>query len=355
MDINRIIESTLQGKTVIFLGPEATINYGSQDRLMLAFREIQNNCPAGLILKYPANDSFMIFGDKRAKIYGQERIKAFYSNDFVNPSLEKIAEIPFALYVSTTPDLTLEKTFDKKKFAYKSTYYSHKNLRKIDELPTSENPLLYHVFGRIDDVESAIFSYSDLFNYIKSLNAYEFLPELFRKQLKENTEHIIFLGLNFEKWHYQILLNILNLDVDPCFQYSVSPCEPVDCFKTLYEEHFQITFVDNNIEHFVNQLYNAFPKDKLRKPLSEQQKPKKYLKNNILKFINAAYNATDFETLCLINFEEVYNEFTPEQGQMSRINKLLDHVMRNDLYDNLLQIGKEDNPLQFERFQPFFE
>jgi len=355
VDFTKIARATLDKKTIIFTGPELTVNFGKPDNMVQSFQKIVTDCPTGLTLNYRQNDNFMIFGDKRSKIYGVDKMVAFFSSDFKNPAVNLLSEIPFHLLVNTTPDNTITQTFTDKNFLATSNFYNYLNQRVVDSVPSTENPFIYNIFGSINDVESTIFSYSDLFAYIKSLNAYEFLPGFLKDELKKHAEHILFLGIDFEKWYYQILLNILKLDVDPCFQYAVSGGNPDHTFKTLYENHFQITFINNNVQEFIQQLHAAFKPEQLRKPAEAAQVPKKYLKNNMIRFLSAAYNATDFETLCLLNFEEVHNDFTPEQSQTSRINKLLEYVIRTQSYDKLLSAGKEDNPVQFERYMPYFE
>jgi hypothetical protein len=238
IDFNQIAKATLERKTIIFTGPELTVNYGNPNSMMSEFVSIANNAPPELILNYHPNDTFMIFGDKRSKIYGQERIRNFFDANLVNSALKKLVEIPFHLLVSCTPDFTIHKAFGQKNFVYKDNFYHYKNLRKIDEHSSCEIPLIYSIFGRIDDIESSIFSYSDLFSYIKSLNAYEFFPNILREELKKNAEHIVFLGMDFDKWYYQILLHILNLDVDPCFQYAVTSCNPSESFKNTVRKAF---------------------------------------------------------------------------------------------------------------------
>jgi len=355
IDWKTIAEATLAQKTILILGPELSINFEKPNLMDEAFDEIAQTSPRGLYLSYNAKDGFMIVGDRRAKILAQNKIKDFFANDFSNPLLEKLSEIPFHLILSLTPDLTPELVFQKKKFLYDSNYYSGKNLRAVDKMPTGEQPLIYHLFGSIEDTESMLISYSDLYKYLKSIFAYEYIPEQVKRQINGSAEHIIFLGVDFEKWYYQLILNMFNLDEDPCMQYALSVHQMEGNMKSLYEEHFKITFVSKQSENFIEQLHAAFEPQQLRKASEEDAAPKKYIVNNVLKFLNAAYNPTDFETLCLCNFEEVHNEFTGEQSKTTRINALLDFVKRTERFDELLRIGKEDNPVQFEKFQPYAE
>jgi len=354
IDWKTLADATLAQKTVLILGPEISINYNKPECMTDALNTIKQNCPAGLYLSFHEKDGFLIVGDRRAKIHAQNKVKDFYATGFGNEVLRKLAEIPFHLIISITPDLTMEQIFREKNFRFDSNYYSGKNLRAVDTQPTNQQPLIYHLFGSIEDAESMLICYSDLYKYIKSVFAYEYLPDHVKRQFKGNAEHIVFLGLDFEKWYYQLILNMLGVDEDPCMQYALSAQKFDGNVKSLYEEHFKITFVSRQIDGFVDQLHAAFSPQNLRQATEAAQAQKKYNVTNIVKLLNAAYNATDFETLCLCNFEEVHNAFTPEQSKTTRINALLDHVKRSEQYDDLLKIAKEDNPVQFDRFQPYF-
>ena len=353
MDWKTLADATLAQKTILILGPEISINFNNAKRTNQALSDIKNNCPAGLYVSFNEKDEFMITGDRRAKIHVQNKIKEFYSEDFSNSALEKLAEIPFHLIISITPDSTMEQIFKKKNFALDSNYYSGKNLRPVDKSPTAEQPLVYHLFGSVDDTESMLIAYSDLYKYLKSVFAYEYLPDVVKRQFKGQAEHIIFLGLDFEKWYYQLILNMLGLDEDPCMQYALSASQFEGRVKNLYEEYFKITFVANEMQSFVEQFHASFKPENLRKPQENAATSKKYLVNNVMKFLNATYNATDLDSLRMCNFEEV--EFVPEQSKTSRINMLLDFIKRQERFDELLKIGKDDNPVQFEKFQPYFE
>jgi hypothetical protein len=57
----------------------------------------------------------------------------------------------------------------------------------------------------------------------------------------------------------------------------------------------------------------------------------------------------------MINFDEVYDNFTPTQGQSARLNALLDYLERKSDYENFLDLAKEENPVQFKNFAPYYE
>ena len=141
----------------------------------------------------------------------------------------------------------------------------------------------------------------------------------------------------------------------PCIRYA-SEQETMDSgMKTLYESHFGINFATKDMETFVNKLHGQFSANQLRQPVANKEKPKKYIKAAFIKFLNSAFNATDLDSLCMCYFEPVYEQFTNEQSKLTRINLLIDHVGKNNLYDDLMEYGKEQNQIQFEKFAPYYE
>ncbi|TAH21219.1 MAG: hypothetical protein EAZ08_04265 [Cytophagales bacterium] len=351
--IARTIENQ---KTILFLGHGVSINYQNPKHEAAFFQDFVGQRQAD-ILSYHEQDGFLVFKNHDAKLLSLNKIRPFYEQDFSNPLLEKIADIPFHLIISLTPDLSLKKIFERKQFAHTHQYYRTKIRTEAGESPTKEKPLLYNFLGCVKDEESLITSHYDLFNLVQSIYADKNLPEKITSVFnKELTKNIIFLGFDFEKWYFQLILHLLGINYDSCIRYAASQQNLSEAHQTLIESEFKINFASNDLESFVNTLHSQFSAEKLRKPSAEATKQnRKYLKNNIMKFMAKAFNATDFETFCMINFDEVYDNFTPTQGQSARLNALLDYLERKSDYENFLDLAKEENPVQFKNFAPYYE
>lgn len=171
-----IAKSILQQRTVLFLGPSITVNYGQPDREAAFLQKIAEQLDRE-ILAYHTQDGFLVFRDENAKLLCLDKLRPFYEQDFTNPLLEQIAEIPFHLIITITPDLTLRTLFKNKNFAFKHQYYKTKLQQKIDEPPTAQKPLLYNLLGCVEADESLITSHYDLYNLIQSIYADRNLPE----------------------------------------------------------------------------------------------------------------------------------------------------------------------------------
>jgi len=350
-----VCRSILNQKCIVFIGHGLTVNYSAEKSLDKTFRHLaeQNK---GSVLSFHQKDGFLVFRDENSKLLNLNKIIEFYKNDFSNPLLEKLSEIPFHFIINTSPDDALKRIFERRNFACQYNYYSIQKLRDIQLKPDKETPLVYNIFGSIEEDQSLIVSHYDLFRYIKSVYAYNNLPQVVKASFNsDSANNIIFLGFDFDRWYFQLLLNLLNLNFDPCIRYAAESQQIDIEMKTLYESQFKIQFVNQDVEWFINNLHAQFTKDQLRKPKEQTLAPKKFNKGKVLKFLNEAFNATDLESICLCYFEEVHSQFTPEQSKITRINALIDYVSRQNRFDELLEIGKEQNHVQYQKFAPYEE
>lgn len=356
-DINweLIVESINQLKTVLFIGPELTINYGKpseESGFLKAFAQQHPND----VLSFHEEDEFLIFKDETTKLNYLYKIRDFYQKDFTNPLLEKLSEIPFHLIISITPDLSLNRIFEARKFAYEPAYYKTKITQEIGSQPSANKPLIYNLLGCVEDPESLIISHYDLFGLIQSIYADRNLPQEITSAFNRDvTQNIIFLGFDFNKWYFQLILHLLKINFDPCVRYAASQDLKGKHLQTLCESHFKILFISNDPVHFVNTLHSKFPSGQLRQSLPKPQTRQKPKKENIKWFLEKAFDSGHFGTFCMINFEEVYDNFTPEQSQVSRIIALMDYVRKHEEWDKLLSEGKKYNPVQYKNFEPYYE
>ncbi len=351
-----IAKSILDRKTILFLGHGATINYQNPNHEAAFFQEFVGKNQQN-ILSYHAEDGFLVFKSKETKLLSISKILPFYEQDFANPLLEKIADIPFHLVISLTPDLSLKSVFERKQFAHQHRYYRTKQKIEIDENPTAEKPLLYNLLGCVKDEESLLTSHYDLFNLVSSVYGDKNLPEKITSVFNQTqTKNIIFLGFDFSKWYFQLLLHLLNINYDSCVRYATLQQDLSKTQQTLVEAEFKINFVNDDLDNFVNRLHSQFKPEQLRKPsVDALKKNRKYLKDNMIRFLAKAFDSTEFKTFCIIYFEKVKEKFTDEQSQTTRINFLMEYLEAYNDYENFLTLAKEHNPVQFKNFAPYYE
>ena len=122
----------------------------------------------------------------------------------------KILEIPFPLVISLNPDTFL--------FDIATTNFEHRfnfrhfrfNGEQSDDthLLAPDVPLIYNLLGSLEEDESIVLDYDDLFRFIQTTIGLRGLPDKVRIKLRE-ANSFLFLGFDFEKWYAQLLLQML--------------------------------------------------------------------------------------------------------------------------------------------------
>ena len=350
-------EAILHQKCVLFLGPDVTVNYGDVGRQAAFFKGLATKYP-DRILSYHHEDGFLVFKNLKEKLMLLSEIKAFYQNIAPSPLLEMLARIPFHLFVVATPDLSLNRAFGKQAFFYHADAYTSKKEADLVQMPTREEPLLYNLLGCETDSESLITNHSDFFDLIKSIYGDKTMPQMLKDCFQaDHTSNIIFLGFEFDKWYFQLLLHLLRikLDDDEGFLYAAAQGLPSVDNKLLMEAQFRVSFVSNDIDAWVRTLHDQFAPAELRTPAFGLAAKRKYHMPNILRLMTLGWTPQEFETFCFISFTEVYAEFTPAMPQSARLKLLMEHLKTNGLLEQFLELGRAENGHQYENCGPYYE
>lgn len=351
----QLAQAIRDGKCFVFLGPGATINYGDSRRQARFFESLALKNPQD-ILAYHAGDGFLVFKDAKTRSLYEIEIRDFFKERRENLLLERLAQIPFHLAISVTPDSALKETFDKLQFACWDQYYATKVKMPLHETPTSAMPLLYNLLGSIKEPQTIISSHSDLFGYMQSIFGDKNLPdELSTMFNAERTKSIIFLGFEFDKWYFQLILYILGIKIDSCWRYAVAQSLPTAQNKTLYEAQFEIEFVSNDLLGFVDQLAAQFVPSELRQAMTGSDAGLRIHKSKVMQFVVKAFTPAELEVFCMIHFEPVHKEFTTDMSQTKRIGLLMDYADRHGLMRQLLETGRSENPFQYDQCGPYYE
>ena len=273
--------------------------------------------------------------------------------------LEKLARIPFHFIVMLTPDVSFEGEMKKQGFAFSQDYYEMPAQHTVD-LPTKDTvPLFYHLLGIADKTDSLIVTHKQMYDYIKALlGEVPKLPDNVKTPLNSNNvKNLIFLGVNFDKWYFQLILNMLKVDTNKCKNYAFVQTGD-STLQTIWEKHFNIIFVKEEIDEFVDKLHELFKdKDKLRKSAAAGGKQIKKVYNvpNIKNFFIDAFKSDQFESFCQDYFEKVYNEFTKGESYSTRIGSLITYVQQEVEFDKLLKLMEEANAKQYTLNGPYYD
>ena len=73
---------------------------------------------------------------------------------------------------------------------------------------------------------------------------------------------------------------------------------------------------------------------------------------SIRDLLTAAFSDEELTTLCFDHFRSVYDNFSGGMNKGQKIQLLLDYCARRDRFSQLLQLVREHNPAQYNRFSP---
>lgn len=124
-----------------------------------------------------------------------------------------LAGLPFPIYITTNPSSLLETALEK---AGKNPqvvlcpwneYVEQVRTvfdREPDYYPTPERPLVYHLFGRLDEPDSIVLTEDDYFDFLIGFTGNkEIIPSAVRRALADTA--LLFLGFQMDDWNFRVL------------------------------------------------------------------------------------------------------------------------------------------------------
>ena len=208
-DFQLCLSAINQGNCILFLGPQFSMdNDGNK-----MFREIRKRMEGNsrfrdLDFGY---DNLFIFKDKKPSSTNKMRlnmaIKNYYKTVQPHSIYSAFPQIPFSAIISLSPDLFIRDAFEADKINFK--YFSHKGnfeTKEVDE----KLPILYNLFGSIEDENSLITTYDNFFNFFISVIGEEHkLPLELQNRLTE-ANFFVFIGFDLTKWYIPLLMHKLS-------------------------------------------------------------------------------------------------------------------------------------------------
>ncbi len=75
---------------------------------------------------------------------------------------------------------------------------------EADYFPTPEEPLVYHLFGRLDEPDSLVITEDDYFDYLIGVTSNkDLIPSAVRRVLADSA--LLFLGFQMDEWNFRVL------------------------------------------------------------------------------------------------------------------------------------------------------
>jgi hypothetical protein len=227
-ELRGLVERIKRGDCVLVLGPRVAIRPNDPDR-----RPLDDLLACEILerIEAPPGGVAISSGNLRraADLYERQYrdpdalrdiAKDFYARDASSTTdfHRDLAELPFRLCVSASPDSLMLTAFEK---AGKSPQKCHYNFRpsgggltpeKPLVSPTAEKPLVYHLFGHHEDPGSLVLTEGDLIRFLVAVvKGKPPLPDQVRSILADQGASFLFFGFGFQNWYLRVLLQVMDV------------------------------------------------------------------------------------------------------------------------------------------------
>ncbi len=152
--------------------------------------------------------------------YGRNDLEAevvsFYQEQASRESdvYTQLAGLPFPLIISLSHDTGLTAALESAGRApVLETYDFRGGQKDIVGVGAAERPLVYNLYGHIDNPQSLVISESDVLDFLSAvISRTPDLPNDLRSQLRDNNKSFLLLGFGLTRWYLRLLLHILKVD-----------------------------------------------------------------------------------------------------------------------------------------------
>jgi hypothetical protein len=269
-EIKRLLRTIQDEKCILLLGPESAIN-GKGERIFTSF--LQHFEDYNQPLEYDMDDLINFRGDGSLKNDLLLDMKDYYEEHSQPGSFhKKIACIPFHLVIYSTPDKLLENAFSSYGLPVNTSHYYAKGEPQSISEPTKNQPLIYHLLGTVEEEDSIVLTYEDLFDFIFSVvgggeGAKPLPTEL--KYAISNARSFLFLGFDLKKWYVQILFRLFGMHNRS--RTPISSDNWDEPTKNFYVNNFQIKLLPADMYALIDALHQETEKSGLLRKVTNIQ------------------------------------------------------------------------------------
>lgn len=153
-------------------------------------------------------------------------VESFYQ-DFQHQTTKLhqcLAQLPIRYCISITPDAFMLNAF---KQANKSTlqgfYHFRSGNRILPDTSDSGHPLLYNLYGSLNDSRSLVLSETDLLDFLANIIAgCPELPPSLSKLFSDPNTSFLFIGFGFHRWYWRIVLHLFRKQLNTKIPWSLA-------------------------------------------------------------------------------------------------------------------------------------
>jgi len=256
-----LVEAIELGQCILFLGPNLSVDEKGNSLHEVFFKSISRRN-----IEYNETDAFFMPKSEKQielKALNYYNKKFHEENSIAQRLLEKLAQIPFSLIISVTPDDTMHYIFEKYNKKHEFVYYNARTKQKVNE-PSIENPVIFNMLGNTAADGKYIFTHKQFYDYVNQKQEVK-IPFEIETKIKD-VAHYLFVGIDFNKWYNRLLLFTLNL-YEEAEAYGFTTDTLDDMHKDYVKQQFNISFVEGEYENFVDVLLQKCKQQNLTKDL----------------------------------------------------------------------------------------
>lgn len=250
-DVRKIIRALKADRCVLFIGPGVALDSElGQSLHEIKFKELSNNSDGEII--YNESDGFFeppLDSDLEFDLLDYYQDNFPKENIIGKETLTNLAELPFRLIVSSSPDETITDIFRHYDKSHQFQYYEGHGLEDLS--PEKDSPLIINALGSITSTGGQFtYTTADFYEYIMN---FEF-PATVKKEIQQ-AKHLLFIGFDLRKWHTRLILFMLEMHIkkDKSNRSLLSHI-PHEKVKNFLQNQFQVTQIDEKYLEFSQQL-----------------------------------------------------------------------------------------------------
>jgi hypothetical protein len=276
-DWNAFLRELKSGQCCLLLGPEVRcFNDGDDPAKASSVMEKFSAFIAGLLdklnipYKKEENDFYYLAGKYINTQYpGQEskfetEIREFKDllTQMQSPFFQKIARLPFNSIVNLVPDNFLATQLNQIGYEFAEDYYDYTSLRNIDI--TDEMQLVFNLFGSFENPDSVAVTEQQRLSLLKNLvSGSPKINDKIAKRFSDKKKSFLFLGFNFNNWHFRLVMDALKIPKPNNFSFSTQTgaAQSIGFLnQEFYSEKLGLRLIDQTTEEYINELSERYQK-----------------------------------------------------------------------------------------------
>lgn len=353
-ELQRLVADIKAGRCALILGPEVfSINgQGIQAHVRTQLSERFGE----QIAAYYERDGFFLLKNPEDKPEMQDELQHLYKS--LRPAedlLRQIVEVPFSLVLSVNPDTWLRDLSFRYGLPNRFAWFDPRKQEDLDLPDGSEAdgqalrdriPLYYNLCGSVDRLSTLMLDYDDLYRLLEGMLGAPKLPDKLLARLKDTSSYL-FLGFQFDRWHTQLMLRLLDVK-NAARRFAIqSPVPKEKDTEAFIVSQFRIKFLGEEAD-VLQRLHAAFAAEGLLRPIAEGEAParaevtaylqKGNLEKALARLLDASKGQPLADTVTLLSSQYQLWLGEKNKGMMDARDIALQF---NQLTDRILQAAKQ--------------